>query len=183
MCAYPDCGKPLIADAPVSSGDPHAVLGQMAHIVAHSAEGPRGEQVLRGEDRDGPENLMLLCSEHHILVDQQRKSHPVDWLYRMKGQHERWVTERLSPQERFLQAHPSNGYVTDTLHSTLLPVTLMPPTVFSAPCSLTPLEIQERIISPATQEAALYKPFLCHGKRLVTFCDLSAPGGPFSRCV
>lgn len=183
MCAYPDCRKPLIADAPAASGDPHAVLGQMAHIVAHSAEGPRGAQAFRGADRDGAENLVLLCPKHHILVDQQRKSHPVDWLYRMKEQHERWVTERLSPQERFLQAHPSTRYVTDTLHSTLLPVTHMPPAVFSAPCALAPLEIQQRLISLSPQEAALYKPFLCHENRLVTFCDLSAPSGPFSRCV
>jgi hypothetical protein len=32
--------------------------------------------VWRGSRRTG--NLVLLCPEHHILVDQQRKSHPVD---------------------------------------------------------------------------------------------------------
>jgi hypothetical protein len=183
MCSYPDCHKNLIVDAPSANGDPHAKLGQMAHIIAHSPEGPRGDQAFRGEDRSGPENLILLCLEHHILIDQQRNSHPVDWLFRMKEQHEQWVNERLSPRQRFIQAHPSTATVTDTLHSTLLPVTHMPPVVFSASCTLTPQEIQERIVYPQSGEANLLWPFVCFNKQLVTFCDLSAKTGPFSQCV
>jgi hypothetical protein len=88
MCAYPECRKMLIVAAPEDSSDPYALTGQMAHIVAHSDKGPRGGLAFFGSDRDGPENLILLCTEHHILVDQQRKSHSADWLYQMKERHE-----------------------------------------------------------------------------------------------
>lgn len=80
LCAYPKCFKPLIIDPPIGSVDPHTVIGQMAHVVAHSLEGPRGEQTFRGSNRNGPDNLILLCPEHHLLVDQQRNRHTVDWL-------------------------------------------------------------------------------------------------------
>ena len=40
------CQKPLVADA--TSTDPEAVVGDEAHIVAQSADGPRGGQQVRG---------------------------------------------------------------------------------------------------------------------------------------
>lgn len=183
MCAYPECRKLLIIDAPEESRDPYALTGQMAHIVAHSGDGPRGALAFRGSDLDGPENLILLCAEHHILIDQQRKSHTTDWLYHMKERHEQWVKDRLSPEQRFLQTHASTSLVTDTLHSTLLPVTHMPLMVFSAPCELTPTEIQERIMYPNEAENVLYCPFILHGGHLLAFNDLSQIEGPFSACV
>src|SRR5579859_3866035 len=78
LCSYPDCLKILIV-SPESPNDPHAVLGQIAHIVSHSEEGPRGEELFRGVDRDGPENLLLLCGEHHILIDQHRDKYSSSW--------------------------------------------------------------------------------------------------------
>lgn len=182
MCAFPDCRKLLISDAPEENSDPYALIGQMAHIVAHSKDGPRGALAFRGSDRDGPENLILLCGDHHTLIDQQRKSHTADWLYQMKERHEQWVKDRLSPEQRFLHTRSSISLVTDTLHSTLLPVTHMPLTVFSAPCELTPLEIQELIIHTG-EENMLYRPFILHGGRLLTFTDLSQADGPFRTCI
>jgi HNH endonuclease len=88
VCSYPDCLKPLIV-SPQHHSDPLAVLGEIAHIVGHSEDGPRGEEVFRGADRDSPENLFLLCTEHHTLIDQQPASHPTTWLYRVKEEHER----------------------------------------------------------------------------------------------
>jgi hypothetical protein len=183
MCAYPECRKLLIAAAPDDNSDPHALTGQMAHIVAHSDDGPRGGLAFLGSDRDGPENLILLCVEHHILIDQQRKSHTTGWLYQMKERHEQWVKDRLSPQQRFLQAHASTSLVTDTLHSTLLPVRHLPLTVFSAPCEQTPLEIQKRLIYPDEAENMIYCPYILHGGQLLAFNDLSQAEGPFSACI
>jgi HNH endonuclease len=183
ICSYPGCYKSLIL-SPESPGDPHAALGEMAHIVGHSEEGPRGEETFRGVDRDGPDNLLLLCTEHHTLIDQQRQGHSSARLYHIKEEHERWVRERLSPDQRFLQSHASHERVEDTLHSTLLPVTHIPLTVFTAPCTLTPQEVQERLVYPVSgSEPQIYLPFVRHGNRLLTFCDLKSKDGPFRYCI
>src|SRR5205807_1354180 len=80
--------------------------------------------------------------------------------------------------------HASHRRVEDTLHSTLLPVTHIPLTVFTAPCTLTPQEVQERLVYPASgSEPQIYLPFVCHGNRLLTFCDLKSKDGPFRYCV
>jgi hypothetical protein len=182
VCSYPNCFKPLIV-SPENFSDPLAVLGEMAHIVGHSNDGPRGDEAFQGEDRDGPENLLLLCTEHHTLIDQQPASHPTSWLYRIKEDHERWVRERLSPDQRFLQSQAVSSHVQETLHSSLLPVTHMPLFVYSAPCTLTPSEIQERLIANGPNEAELYLPFVCSAKQLITFCNLDETDGPFRQCI
>ncbi len=183
ICSYPGCYKSLIL-SPESPDDPHAVLGEMAHIVGHSEDGPRGEGPFRGADRDGPDNLLLLCTDHHTLIDQQPESYSPAHLYSMKDEHERWVRERLSPDQRFLQSYASHKLVEDTLHSTLLPVTHIPLTVFTAPCTLTPPEVQERLVYPASgSEPQIYLPFVCHSNRLLSFCDLKSKDGPFRYCI
>jgi hypothetical protein len=183
ICSYPGCYKSLIL-SPESPGDPHAVLGEMAHIVGRSEDGPRGKGSFRGADRDGPENLLLLCTDHHTLVDKQPERYSSAQLYSMKDEHERWVRERLSPDQRFLQSHASHKRVEDTLHSTLLPVTHIPLTVFTVPCMLTPQEVQERLVYPAlSDDPQIYLPFVLHGNRLLTFCDLKSKDGPFRYCV
>ena len=183
ICSYPGCYKSLIL-SPESPDDPHAVLGEMAHIVGHSEDGPRGEGPFRGADRDGPDNLLLLCTDHHTLIDQQPESYSPAHLYSMKDEHERWVRERLSPDQRFLQSYASHKRIEDTLHSTLLPVTHIPLTVFTAPCTLTPQEVQERLVYPASgSEPQIYLPFVCHSNRLLSFCDLKSKDGPFRYCI
>lgn len=182
MCSYPDCRKQLIV-LPENLCDPLAVLGEMAHIVGHSEDGPRGEEIFRGGDRDGPENLLLLCTEHHTLVDQQPKSHPASWLYRVKEDHERWVRERLALDQHFFRSSTVFQPVHETLHSSLLPVTHMPLSIYSAPCILTPLEIKERLAASGPNESNLYLPFVCSEKRLITFCNLDNRSGPFRSCI
>jgi hypothetical protein len=182
LCSYPDCFKPLIV-SPENHVDPLAVLGEIAHIVGHSEDGPRGEELFRGADRDSPENLLLLCTEHHTLIDQQPASHPTTWLYWVKEEHERWVRERLSPDQRFLQSSAVLQQVNEKLHSSLLPVTHMPLSVYSAPCTLTPLEIQEYLAANDPNEANLYLPFVWNEKRLITFCNLDDGNGPFRQCI
>lgn len=178
MCSYPDCRKPLII-SPNNPQDPHAVLGEMAHIVGHSKDGPRGAVQFRGEDRDGPENLLLLCTDHHTFIDQQPERHPTSWLYRIKDDHERWVHKRLSPDLRSFQPHAVLQHVNETLHSSLLPVTHMPLSIYSAPCTLTPVEIQEQLVASGSNETDVYLPFVCSEQRLITFCNLDDRNGPF----
>lgn len=181
-CSYPNCFKQLVV-SPENTNDPYAIIGEMAHIVGHSEDGPRGKEAFHGDDRDGPENLILLCTEHHTLIDQQPESHPAQWLYHIKEHHESWVLERLSPDQRFLQSPVALQQVAETLHSSLLPVSHIPLFVYSAPCTLTLQEIQEHLMADFINESELYLPFVLNEKRLITFCNLRDPNGPFRQCI
>lgn len=179
VCSLPDCHQPLVVDGP--GRDPDAVIGEMAHIVAQSPDGPRGQYPVQGGDRDGVENLILLCTKHHSIIDQQPAKYDPLVLYELKQRHERWVREQLSPQQRFTGVHVPSEVTTDRVHSTMLPVSRLPLTVFGAPCTLDEDEIRERIVYPP--ELSIMAPFILSGRNLWTFCDLTAPNNPFSACV
>ncbi|WP_426502469.1 hypothetical protein ACPPVO_33075 [Dactylosporangium sp. McL0621] len=66
MCAFPGCRAALTAEA--SGADRVAALGEMAHIVGESPNGPCGGSPLTRAERERYENLFLLCGHHHELV-------------------------------------------------------------------------------------------------------------------
>ena len=70
-------------------------LGEMAHIVARSNEGPRGGARLSVVDRDAYDNLILLCPTHHVEVDKDSSMWAVARLRSTKAAHESWVSEQL----------------------------------------------------------------------------------------
>ncbi|MCC3316488.1 HNH endonuclease signature motif containing protein [Nocardia africana] len=70
------------------------ILGQEAHIVGRSEDGPRGKEPIEG-DRDSVDNLILLCPTHHTLIDSAVEDHPVAALHKMKNEHQEWVRESL----------------------------------------------------------------------------------------
>ena len=82
------CRRLLVVDSS-AAGDPDAVVGEEAHIVARSAAGPRGS-VVRTAD-DGYENLILLCALHHKVVDDQPAHFTTERLRAIKADHEAWV--------------------------------------------------------------------------------------------
>jgi hypothetical protein len=90
LCAI--CKIPLSVDA--TSDDKHATIGDVAHIVASSIDGPRGGES-RPADIDGYENLILLCKNDHKMVDDQPQEYSVDDLRQRRASHERWVKARL----------------------------------------------------------------------------------------
>ncbi|MGV3615272.1 MAG: SAVED domain-containing protein [Fimbriimonas sp.] len=68
-------------------------LAEAAHVVARSKKGPRGEADLAIEERNKVENLMLLCLDHHKLIDTEKKAghFPRESLLKMKDVHERRI--------------------------------------------------------------------------------------------
>lgn len=86
------CSESLVT-APEAVGDPHAIVGRECHIVARSAEGPRGQSGSR-DDIDGYANLILLCANCHATVDGQVQQFPSDVLERLKKEHEARVARR-----------------------------------------------------------------------------------------
>jgi hypothetical protein len=71
-------------------------LGEMAHIVARSSDGPRGVSSLSLGERDCYKNLILLCPTHHIDIDKNCNDWSVEKLQNIKNNHEAWVSEQLS---------------------------------------------------------------------------------------
>jgi hypothetical protein len=86
-CQYRGCNKNLVGD--LISGNEDALFGFIAHIVADSASGPRGDPVRSPQLAKSLENLMLLCAVHHKLVDvDDEAGHPEAVLLTMKADHE-----------------------------------------------------------------------------------------------
>ena len=86
-CEYRGCNESLIGD--LVSGHEDATFGFIAHIVAEKATGPRGDPVRSPLMVNDPDNLMLLCANHHKLIDvDARDAHPEQLLREMKEEHE-----------------------------------------------------------------------------------------------
>lgn len=94
LCAYPGCTTGCLRE-PTAVDDP-AVIGKIAHMVAHGDKGPRADPTLPMEKRDCYENWILLCPTHHDTVDVQPNGYTVAELRKWKADHERWVRERTA---------------------------------------------------------------------------------------
>lgn len=95
-CSFPSC-RALCIGPPSSEGDPHAIVGDIAHIYPHSRSGPRGdEKAPDGLNLDSYANWILLCASHHREVDQQPLRYRADFLVAAKQSHEGWVWRSLS---------------------------------------------------------------------------------------
>ena len=70
-------------------------LGDDAHIVAASEDGPRGESDLDSQGRASSKNVLLLCKNCHAEVDQQPKRFPVTSLLQMREKHYDWIENCL----------------------------------------------------------------------------------------
>lgn len=92
-CAFPDCRQKLIEEMTGDQGD--VLVGQEAHIIGRNSDGPRGKSDLTASQRDAYENLILLCARHHIIIDNDVKAYPVEFLLSMKSDHELWVARQL----------------------------------------------------------------------------------------
>jgi hypothetical protein len=73
----------------------------MAHICGEKSGANRYNLSQTPAERDGYANLILLCPNHHTLIDktENEKRYSVDVLQAMKSEHEKFVSERLQAQE------------------------------------------------------------------------------------
>jgi len=70
-------------------------IGEMAHIIAKSTIGPRGQLPL-SVGLNSYENLILVCRNHHGLIDGAPDKFPPEALLKKKADHEAWVQAALS---------------------------------------------------------------------------------------
>lgn len=86
-CEYRGCNVSLVGDLIANNED--GLYGFIAHVVADSVNGPRGDAVRSPLLAKDLANLMLMCSTHHKLIDVVAPDdHPEDLLLAMKKVHE-----------------------------------------------------------------------------------------------
>ncbi len=178
-CAFADCRCKLYAEA--AEDDPDVLLGEMAHIVGQGGDGPRRDNAVTGGEIDGYENLILLCTKHHTIIDRQTNKYSVDKLSQIKADHERWVDASLSYEDRFKDLHAPCERMPETVASTLLAVERMPRVVYSAPCTSKETTVAKNM--GRAPSSGMMLPFIIRGKRLYAFFDLSRTDSPFNEFV
>jgi len=95
-CEYPGCNEPLWKDTLTLRQMNAAYL---AHIVADSPDGPRGDPALSERLNADPANIMLLCDRHHRLIDKEDViGHPADVLREHKREHEERIERQTAVQ-------------------------------------------------------------------------------------
>jgi hypothetical protein len=98
-CSMPECRKQLVADASNAVPSKAILYGENCHIVAEKLDGPRGKSSLKLADRNRYPNLILLCANHHTIIDQDPTSWPIELLHQIKADHEVWVETQLTAAE------------------------------------------------------------------------------------
>lgn len=108
MCSFPGCQIKLTEDKKLASES--FPLGEQAHIVAETKNAPRGKSNLTKEERDSYHNLILLCPNHHTLIDKNPDDYTVEKLHLFKDQHEYWVEHTLSKSKDSIKTAQSVIY-------------------------------------------------------------------------
>lgn len=88
-------GRCSICKKELSTVDNTEVLGEMAHIIARSVDGPRGNSKLTLKERDFYENLILVCPNDHKSIDTNTKEWSIEKLRTAKAEHELWVSRQF----------------------------------------------------------------------------------------
>lgn len=76
-CQNPSCQQALFVNRQ-SGGLAH--FGEIAHVIAASGDGPRGDETVDPSALGAWDNLILLCANCHTLADKTPDEHPVQLL-------------------------------------------------------------------------------------------------------
>ena len=97
-------------------------------VEAASPQGPRYDPEQTAEERHGYDNLVLLCANHHTIIDDDPEAYTVERLIKMKADHEgrsAALTEeevdigvRLFANQAVRSDNQSGGITAHTIHQT-----------------------------------------------------------------
>jgi hypothetical protein len=95
-CSFRDCRMDLtLKHVP---GEKKQQIGKIAHIVAHSKNGPRADAAYPANQLDTYDNWILLCGIHHDIIDTASHRYTADALLKIKKEHEAWVRASLESE-------------------------------------------------------------------------------------
>jgi hypothetical protein len=94
-CSFSDC-KQRLCFGEVGEAACY-IIGEMAHICGEQSGSNRHNPLQTPTERDAYDNLILLCPNHHSLIDkpENEKEFTVELLQSMKKQHECFVSGLL----------------------------------------------------------------------------------------
>ena len=90
-CYFPDCDFVCVEEA-IDVASPR-VSSHIAHIVARNDGGPRADPSMSQKERNAHPNLILLCPNHHGVVDGDEEKYTVQVLHRWKRSREEQTRE------------------------------------------------------------------------------------------
>ncbi|RWC57898.1 MAG: SAVED domain-containing protein [Mesorhizobium sp.] len=128
-CEFSGCNKFLVGD--LVAGREDGKFGFVAHIVADSENGPRGDKIRSPQLASEISNLMLMCPIHHKEIDVDHvDDYPENVLIAMKREHESRI-EMVTDMDADRAAHVLRFAATigqmDSLVSTKAIFAAMPP--------------------------------------------------------
>ena len=98
-CAFPNCKEKFF-------GNDNTNLSNIGHIEGAEPNSARYNPTSNDEYRRSYENLILLCPNHHKIVDDNPQTYPVENLRVMKNEHEEDIKSKIDTS-RTLNKHPS----------------------------------------------------------------------------
>ncbi len=87
-CAFPNCTNPLFDEG-------RNLVGEICHIEGEKPDSKRYNRSQTAEERSAFENLIVLCRNHHKLIDSDELIYSVETLKKMKHNHENLTNLRL----------------------------------------------------------------------------------------
>jgi len=87
-CEFDGCNKPLWRDGLTQI---EMNFADVAHIIGDRSGGPRGNPIFSKAYCSDVSNLMLMCQEHHRMIDENVGAYPEKILRQMKHEHEERV--------------------------------------------------------------------------------------------
>jgi len=120
-CAYPRCPLEIV------QGD--VVVGEVCHIRGSRPDSPRHDPAQSPSARHGYDNLILLCRNHHKVIDDDPEAYTVERLLRMRADHESRPSAlapgaieravRLLIDQSVVSVNQSGGITAHTVHQTI----------------------------------------------------------------
>lgn len=95
----------------------HLVLGQECHIRSPKKNGPRFSKTYLGSKLNEPENLILLCRDHHKEIDDFPQKYPVEYLQKIKKDHEESMQNNYNNKYPKIRIIKKSKYLEATLIS------------------------------------------------------------------
>lgn len=86
LCAFENCKSVMINNQGV-------MIGEICHIEAALPDGKRFKTSMTNESRRAEQNLVLLCTPHHKIIDSPETNYTVKQIKKMKKHHEKMFTE------------------------------------------------------------------------------------------
>ncbi|MEJ1968425.1 MAG: hypothetical protein WDN03_07285 [Rhizomicrobium sp.] len=113
-CAFPKCQNRLV--------EGETIVGEICHIKARSPDGPRYDANQTPEQRHAYDNLILMCSLHHTVIDDDAVAYTVERLASMKAEHERGAgamadADANSGAQLLLSVNQSGGIAAHTIQT------------------------------------------------------------------